>query len=85
MTGRVRGQDTVPRAGTLALPLLTRFAKGGGSYLSSHDPRVVLGVGAAEKLDWLEVKWAAPSNRVERFTNLPIDRYITITEGKGIT
>jgi len=60
----------------------SRLKSSGGSYLSSHDPRVVLGVGAAEKLDWLEVKWAAPSNRVERFTNPPIDRYITITEGK---
>jgi enediyne biosynthesis protein E4 len=29
------------------------------------------------------VKWPEPSGLVERFTNLPIDRYITITEGSG--
>src|SRR6266853_4733033 len=63
----------------------SRLKSSGGSYLSSHDPRVVLGIGPAEKLDWLEVKWPAPSKSVERFTNPPIDRYITITEGKGIT
>ena len=60
-----------------------RMKVGGGSYLSSHDPRLVLGLEKREKLDWLEVKWPLPSGRVERFTNLPIDRYITIVEGEG--
>jgi hypothetical protein len=35
------------------------------------------------KVDWLEVKWPQPSGAVERFTNLPADRYITIVEGEG--
>jgi hypothetical protein len=60
-----------------------RMKAGGGSYLSSHDPRVVLGLEKREKLDWIEVKWPLPSGRVERFTNLPVDRYITIVEGEG--
>jgi enediyne biosynthesis protein E4 len=30
------------------------------------------------------VKWPLPSGRVERFTDLPIDRYIKIVEGDGI-
>jgi enediyne biosynthesis protein E4 len=29
------------------------------------------------------VKWPQPSNLVERFTELPVDRYITIVEGHG--
>jgi hypothetical protein len=60
-----------------------RFKVGGGSYLSSHDPRLVLGVGSHVKIDWLEVKWPAPSRLIERFTNLPIDYYVTIEEGTG--
>jgi len=56
---------------------------GGGSYLSAHDPRMVLGLGGRKKIDWLEVKWPLPSGLVERFTDLPIDRYITIVEGQG--
>src|SRR5579884_1810017 len=56
----------------------------GGSYLSSHDPRIVLGLGTARKLDWLEIHWPAPSGRVERFTEVPVDRYFTIVEGEGI-
>jgi len=29
------------------------------------------------------VKWPLPSGRAERFTDLPIDRYVTIVEGDG--
>jgi len=56
----------------------------GGSFMSSHDPRVVLGLGKSEKVDWLEIHWPAPSQRVDRFTSLPVNRYVTIVEGKGI-
>jgi enediyne biosynthesis protein E4 len=54
---------------------------GGGSFLSSHDPRIVLGIGGRTKLDSLEVKWPQPGGAMQRFTNLPLDRYITIVEG----
>ena len=63
----------------------SRQKTSGGSYLSSHDPREVLGLGPATKVDWLEVRWPAPSTRLDRFTNLVADRYIHITEGKGIS
>jgi hypothetical protein len=62
----------------------TRLKVGGGSYLSSHDPREVLGIGSRTKIDRLEIHWPQPSGRVETFTDLPIDRYITIVEGSGI-
>ncbi len=61
----------------------SRLKTNGGSYLSSHDSREVIGLGKATKLDWLEIKWPAPSGKVERFTDMPVDRYVTITEGKG--
>jgi hypothetical protein len=56
----------------------------GGSYLSSHDPRDVLGIGSRTKIDRLEIHWPQPSTQVDVFTDLPIDRYITIVEGAGI-
>jgi hypothetical protein len=62
----------------------SRLKNSGGSYLSSHDPREVIGLGKATKLDWLEIKWPLPSGKVEKFTDLPVDRYLTIIEGKGI-
>jgi hypothetical protein len=54
----------------------------GGSYLSSHDPRIVLGLGNHAAIDWLEIRWPQPSTATERFTRLPVDRYITIVEGE---
>jgi hypothetical protein len=62
----------------------SRMKVGGGSFLSSHDPRMVLGIGTRPKIDWLEVKWPQPGGATEKFANLPIDRYITIVEGEGI-
>ncbi len=61
----------------------TRTKIGGGSFLSSHDPRLVLGIGQRKKMDWVEVHWPQPSGKVERFVDLPLDRYITIVEGAG--
>jgi hypothetical protein len=61
----------------------SRYKSNGGSYLSSHDLREVLGLGAATTVDWLEIKWPPPSGRVERFTDVPIDRYVRIVEGTG--
>jgi hypothetical protein len=43
---------------------------------------MVLGLGAATKVDYVEVKWPAPSAVTERF-EVPIDQYTTVVEGKG--
>jgi hypothetical protein len=61
----------------------TRMKTSGGSYLSSHDLREIIGLGTATALDFVEIKWPLPSGKVERFTDLPIDRYVTIVEGRG--
>lgn len=86
LKGKVANPDAVGATVTWqAGDLKRRFYKvAGGGYLSCHDPRVVLGIGRRTKIDWVEVKWPPPSTRVDRFTILPIDRYITIVEGKGI-
>jgi hypothetical protein len=61
----------------------SRTLVGGGGFMSSHDPRLVLGIGSRPRIDSLEVQWPQPSGSVERFTNLPADRYITVVEGTG--
>jgi enediyne biosynthesis protein E4 len=62
----------------------SRLHVGGGGYLSAHDPRIVLGLGTQAKIEKLEIRWPLPSMRVDSFTSLPVDRYITIIEGQGI-
>jgi hypothetical protein len=61
-----------------------RMKNNGGSYLSSHDPREVLGIGTADQVDELEIHWPPPSRRVEKLTSLAPNRYLRIVEGKGI-
>jgi enediyne biosynthesis protein E4 len=61
-----------------------RLKNNGGSYLSSHDPREVLGIGAAKQIDELEIHWPAPSKRIEKLTGLGVNRYLHIVEGKGV-
>jgi hypothetical protein len=61
----------------------SRMKVGGGSFLSSHDPRLVLGIGQRTQVDWVEVKWPGPSTLVERFKNLPVGKYTKLVEGSG--
>ena len=49
-----------------------------GSYLSSNDPRIVVGLGAARRVRSIEVRW--PSGRVQTISNPAIDRYMRINE-----
>jgi enediyne biosynthesis protein E4 len=35
-------------------------------------------------VDWVEIRWPKPSTRADRLTDLPINKYLTIVEGKGI-
>ena len=85
LVGRTANVDAIGARLTYQAGDLRRhvFKVGGGSYLSSHDPRVVLGLGQHAKIDWVEIRWPNPSGRTERFTDLPIDCYITIVEGQG--
>jgi hypothetical protein len=61
----------------------SRLKNNGGSYLSSHDPREVLGIGRATRIDELEIQWPAPSKRIDKFKNLPSNQYITVKEESG--
>ena len=56
----------------------TRLKTGGGSYLSSHDPREILGIGSATKIDSIEIRW--PSGKVSRLTNPTMNKYVKVTE-----
>lgn len=55
-------------------------ASTGGSYLSSNDPRIVVGLGNTRGVRSVEVRW--PSGRVQTLTNPAIDRYLRIAEAQ---
>jgi len=54
----------------------------GGSYASSSDMRLHFGLGAATKVDKVEIRW--PSGGKEEFLVPAVDRIFTVVEGKGI-
>ena len=49
-----------------------------GSYLTSRDPRVHLGLNSAVEVDELELRW--PSGIQQKLTKLPANRIMTIRE-----
>ncbi|HKP71337.1 MAG TPA: CRTAC1 family protein [Pyrinomonadaceae bacterium] len=60
----------------------SRLKTGGGSYLSSHDPREILGLGGAQKVESVEIRW--PSGKVDRIANPPVNAYVKVVEGEGV-
>ena len=68
------------RAGDLRMERLVTLP---GGYLSADEPRTFFGLGAAERLDRLEVRW--PSGAVQVFEDLAADHLYTITEPAVVT
>jgi hypothetical protein len=55
--------------------------RSGSSYISSSDLRLHFGLGAASKVDRVEIDW--PSGLKESFSAPSVDRTVTLTEGTG--
>jgi hypothetical protein len=53
--------------------------RSGGSFISQNDLRIHFGLGAAEKVDRIEVQW--PSGHLDVLRNLSVDQSIRIWEG----
>lgn len=69
--------EVVPSQG----PSLWRRVGTGGSYASSRDPRVLVGLGQTEGVDEVRVRW--PDGERETFRPGGIDRYHVLKEGDG--
>jgi len=55
----------------------------GGSFASSNDPRVHFGLGDANKVDAVEIRW--PDGATEKIKLPGVDKSFTVEEGKGVT
>ena len=58
-----------------------RLASPAQSYLCSCDPRAHFGLGAAAKVDAIEVDW--PDGSAEVFPGCASDRLVTLRQGEG--
>ncbi len=54
---------------------------GGSSFLSAQDHRPHFGLGEANRVDWVEVRW--PSGRVDRYAGLAADTAYRLREGRA--
>jgi hypothetical protein len=70
------GARVTCQAGALKV---TRFLTAGTGYLAAHDKTIWLGLGAATKVDHLEVAW--PSGLVDTWADLPVDQILDVHEG----
>jgi hypothetical protein len=61
--------------------VLVDEVRSGSSFISNSDMRVHFGLGKADKIEWVEIRW--PSGLTERFANLPVDQVHTLKEGTG--
>ena len=57
--------------------------RSGGGYFSQNDLRVHFGLGKAEKVDVLEIRW--PSGQVDTVKDVKANQVIFVKEGEGIT
>jgi hypothetical protein len=62
-------------------PTLWRRAHADGSYASASDPRVLAGLGSSTERPHVQVRW--PDGRTEEWSDVAIDRWMTLAEGNG--
>ncbi len=58
-----------------------RRVRVGASYCSSHDPRVLIGLGPNGSARSVRAHW--PDGTVEEWSGLPLGRYTTLRQGDG--
>ena len=61
----------------------TEEVRSGGGYFSQNDLRVHFGLGKAEKVDVLEIRW--PSGQVDSLKDIKANQLIFVKEGEGIS
>ena len=55
--------------------------RSGGSYLSHNDMRIHFGLGAAERVDRIRIRW--PDGKTESLSSIKAGQYVTIREGEA--
>jgi enediyne biosynthesis protein E4 len=56
--------------------------RSGGSYISQNDLRIHFGLGKAEQVDLLEIRW--PSGQLDTIKDLKVNQQLFVKEGEGV-
>jgi peroxiredoxin len=81
LEGGRSGRDAFGAVVRIKTPLgiLTKIKAGGSGFVSSHDPRLLFGLGREMPIEWLEVAW--PSGSRQKFTGVRAGESLLIREG----
>ena len=66
---------------TIGARTLTQQVSGGQSYLSASEKTLTFGLGAAAKIDTLEIRW--PDGATQTLKDVPGGARLAITQGAG--
>jgi hypothetical protein len=82
LEGSLSNRDAIGARVTLSAGGRRQIAQrfGGGSFLSTSDPRLHFGVGTAKRVEFLEIHW--PSGRIDRFKDVAADAAYRLREGE---
>jgi len=61
---------------------ITRRRKGGSSFASTHDPRLLIGLGKVDRASRVTVRW--PSGLVSELVDLAVDQTFEVVEGETL-
>jgi hypothetical protein len=84
LTGTKSNRDAIGARITMTAGGLTQIHEidGGNGYAGQATKRAHLGIGAATKIDSVEIRW--PSGLKEKIAGVQINKINKITEGKGL-
>jgi len=80
LTGTRSGRDAFGAVVRVRMgkKILSKIKSGGCGFVSQHDPRLLFGLGAAARVDWIEVFW--PSGRRQRIDGAKANTTVRIAE-----
>ena len=84
LVGRPSGRDLLGSRVAVVLSegrTLWRRVRSDGSYASANDPRVLVGLGEATRIEAVRAYW--PDGRAEEWPEVPINRYSILVQGGG--
>ena len=84
LTGTKSNRDAIGARITLSAGGLTQIQEidGGNGYAGQASKRAHMGIGAATRIDSMEIRW--PSGLKEKIEGVAINKISRITEGKGL-
>lgn len=84
LTGAAGNRDAIGARVTVRTGGLTQIQEvnGGNGYSGQSTKRLHFGIGIASKVDVVEVRW--PNGKIEKFSNVAINRLNKVLENKGV-